>query len=157
MLELLETFCAVADAGSLSKAAEALTLGQPAITRQIRTLERLLGAVLLIRTPQGVHLTPAGLAVLPHARAAIVAARAGRRAASEASAEGTVRLRLATGLMAMQYLLPPVVEQFRALNPDIEVDLRPADQQVALQRLLGYEVDAAVIASPVHTPQVRAT
>ena len=131
MLELLETFCAVADAGSLSKAAEALTLGQPAITRQIRTLERLLGAVLLIRTPHGVHLTPAGLAVLPHARAAIVAARACRRAALEASAEGTVRLRLATGLMAMQYLLPPVVEQFRALNPDIEVDLRPADQQVA--------------------------
>ena len=51
MLDLLETFCAVAEAGSLTRAAERLHITQPAITRQMRALERQLGAVLLTRTP----------------------------------------------------------------------------------------------------------
>src|SRR5919108_2281504 len=138
MLELLETFCAVVDAGSLNKAAEHLSLGQPAITRQLRTLERLLGAVLLIRSSRGVRLTPAGAAVLPHAREAAAAVRACRRAAAEASAHGTARLSVASGLMAMQYVLPPAVARFHALYPAVELDLQPAHQQVAVERLLGY-------------------
>ena len=156
MLALFETFCAVAEAGSLTRAAEHLSLGQPAVTRQLRTLERQLGAVLLTRTPQGVRLTPAGRAVLPHARQVVAAARACQQAAAEWSAGHTRRLRVAAGLMAMQYVLPPVVAAFHARHPEVEIDLQPAHQHVALDRLLGYEVDAAVIASPVRSPQVRA-
>src|SRR5262249_54209959 len=55
------------------------------------------------------------------------------------------------------YVLPPVVAQFRAAHPQVEVDLQPAHQRVALQRLLDYEVDATVIASPVRSPQLRGT
>jgi DNA-binding transcriptional LysR family regulator len=157
MLELLETFCAVAEAGSLTRAAERLHITQPAITRQLRALERRLGAILVTRTPQGATLTPAGLAVLVHAREAVAAVRACRAAALEASAAGSQRLRIATGLMAMLYVLPPVVARFRTLNPNVEVDLQPAHQRVAVERLLGYEVDAAVIASPVRNPMLRAT
>src|SRR5262249_55314939 len=68
VLPLLETFCAVAEYGSLTRAAEHLNLSQPAVTRQLKTLERQLGAVLVTRTPQGVSLTAVGQAVLPHAR-----------------------------------------------------------------------------------------
>lgn len=157
MLELLETFCAVAEAGSLSRAAERLHITQPAITRQLRALERRLGAVLVTRTHQGVTLTPAGFAVLTHAREAVAAVRACRTAALEASAAGAQRLRVASGLMAMLYLLPPVVAQFTTLHPEVAVDLQPAHQRIAVERLLGYEVDAAVIASPVRNTMVRAT
>ncbi len=157
LLQLLETFCAVVDAGSLTKATERLHLTQPAITRQLRSLERELGAVLLTRTPRGVELTPVGRAVLVHAREAVAAVRACQEVASEASAAGALRLRLTAGLMATLYVLPPVIARFRALYPDIEVQLQPTDQRDAVERLLTYEVDGAVIASPVRSPLVRAT
>lgn len=156
MLELLETFCAVVEAGSLTKAAERLHTTQPAVTRQMRTLERELGAALLTRTPQGVAPTAAGEAVLEHARAAISAVRAARAAVASVSEGGVERLRVAAGLMATQYVLPPVVAAFQARHPDVEVSLQPVHQRVAVERLLGYEVDAAVIASPVRSPLVRA-
>ena len=66
------------------------------------------------------------------------------------------QLRIAAGLMATLYVLPPVVAEFRHSHPDVEVELQPAHQRVALERLLSYEVDAAVIATPVRSPQVEA-
>jgi DNA-binding transcriptional LysR family regulator len=157
VLPLLETFCVVAELGSLTRAAEHLHLTQPAVTRQLRTLERQLGVVLLTRTPQGVTLTAVGEAVLPHARQALAAVRAVQQAAAEASSPRTSRLRIAAGLMVTLYVLPPVVAQFRATHPEVEVDLQPAHQRVALQRLLDYEVDATIIASPVRSQQLRGT
>ena len=156
MLPLLETFCAVAEFGSLTRAAEHLNLTQPAVTRQLRTLERQLGVVLVTRTPQGVRLTAVGEAVLPHARQALAAVRALQQAALESSTSRTRQLRIAAGLMVTLYVLPPVMLEFRRTHPDVEVELQPAHQRVALERLLGYEVDAAVIATPVRSPQVQA-
>ena len=157
MLQLLETFCAVAEVGSLTKAAERLHTTQPAITRQMRALERELGATLLTRTPQGVALTAAGKAVLAHAKDAIGAVRAARQAAADFSESGTGRLRIAAGLMATQYVLPAALDVFQTRYPAVSVELQPVHQRVALERLLGYEVEAAVIASPVRSPLVRAT
>jgi DNA-binding transcriptional LysR family regulator len=155
VLPLLETFCAVAELGSLTRAAEHLHLTQPAVTRQLRTLEGQLGVVLVTRTPQGVTLTAVGEAVLPHARQALAAVRAVQQAAVEASSARTSRLRIAAGLMVTLYVLPPVVAAFRAAHPEVEVDLQPVHQRVALQRLLDYEVDTTIIASPVQSPQLR--
>jgi DNA-binding transcriptional LysR family regulator len=157
VLNLLETFVAVAEAGSLTRATERLHLTQPAITRQLRALERELGAVLLSRSPQGVALTPVGERVLAHAREAVAAVRACREAAGSGGVGGSTRLRIASGLMATLYVLPPVVARFRELHPEIEVDMQPTHQRIAVERLLGYEVDAAVIASPVRSAQLRAT
>lgn len=157
MLQLLETFCAVAEVGSLTRAAERLHTTQPAITRQMRSLERELGTTLLARTPQGVTLTAAGRAVLAPAKEAIAAVRAARAAAAEASSGGAGRLRIAAGLMATQYVLPEAVAAFQARYPEVRVELQPVHQRVAVERLLGSEVEAAVIASPVRSPLMKAT
>jgi len=163
VFQLLEAFCAVVEAGSISRATERLHLTQPAITRQLRALERELGAVLLTRTPHGVELTPVGRAVLVHAREALAAVRAAREtagsfgSASSSGGSAAPRLRIAAGLMATLYVLPPVVARFRARHPDAVVDLRPTHWRTAVERLLGYEVDAAVVASVVRSAQVRAT
>jgi LysR family transcriptional regulator, nitrogen assimilation regulatory protein len=156
VLPLLETLCTVAELGSITRAAEHLNLTQPAVTRQLRSLERQLGVVLLTRTPQGVTLTAVGHAVLPHARQALAATRALQQAAHDASSSQTRRLRIAAGLMVMLYVLPPVVSAFQSEHPLVEVDLQPLHQRLALERLLEYEADAAVIASPVRSAQVRA-
>ena len=60
-LRTLRNFIAVADAGSLTAAAAAIPIAQPALTRQLRELERETGVQLVQRLPRGVRLTPAGV------------------------------------------------------------------------------------------------
>src|ERR1700759_1989798 len=68
-LRHLRYFIAVAEAGSLTVAAEqSLHTSQPSLSRQIRDLENEVGAQLLTRRARGVEVTPAGRAVLPHPR-----------------------------------------------------------------------------------------
>jgi LysR family transcriptional regulator, hca operon transcriptional activator len=88
-LRHLRYFVAVAEAGSLTVAAERnLHTSQPSLSRQIRDLEEDVGAQLLRRTARGIELTPAGQAFLDHARVVLsqveAAAEAARRAAHPA-------------------------------------------------------------------------
>jgi LysR family transcriptional regulator, hca operon transcriptional activator len=82
----LRYFIAVAEEGSLTLAAEKrLHTAQPSLSRQIRDLEREVGAELLVRNPRGVELTPAGRIFLDHARLALAQVEAGREAARRAA------------------------------------------------------------------------
>jgi len=90
-LRHLRYFVAVADAGSLSVAAEeSLHTSQPSLSRQIRDLEEEVGAQLLMRSARGIDLTPAGRAFLEHARLVLsqveAATEAARRVAHPAKA-----------------------------------------------------------------------
>src|SRR6186713_2860278 len=72
-LDLLRSFFAVAEHGSLSKAAERLRLSQSTLTRQMHTLEHELGGRLLERSSTGVALTASGNALSEHVRPALEA------------------------------------------------------------------------------------
>jgi LysR family hca operon transcriptional activator len=81
-LRHLRYFVAVAEAGSLSVAAEQrLNTSQPSLSRQIRDLEEEVGAQLLTRRARGIELTPAGRAFLDHARAVLSQVEAATEAA----------------------------------------------------------------------------
>jgi len=67
-LELLQTFVCIAEAGSLSAAAAALSVSQPTVTRRVQLLEALLGLRLLDRSTRSVHLTVDGEWCLNEAR-----------------------------------------------------------------------------------------
>lgn len=157
MLNLLETFCAVVQAGSINKAAESLHLSQPAITRQIKALEKDLGAVLLTRSTHGVELTPAGEAILPFAHQALSAVAGCRQAAARAAGQGAERLALASGLMIMLFSLPSVIERFREVWPSVAIDLRPGNWGESIEKLLAYEVDVAFLSTPLHVAGVKGT
>ncbi|HEY3366580.1 MAG TPA: LysR family transcriptional regulator [Symbiobacteriaceae bacterium] len=155
MLDLLQTFCSVAEIGSLNKATDVLHLTQPAITRQIKLLEHQLGVVLLIRSAQGVRLTPAGEAVLRHARQAVAAVAACRGAAATFAADATERLRIAAGMHVAMYCLPDLLAEYQQRWPSVKVDLQPSVNRYAVQRLLQYEADVALIAFAVAVSGVR--
>lgn len=157
MLNLLETFCAVVQAGSINKAAESLHLSQPAITRQIKALEKDLGAVLLTRSTHGVELTPAGEAILPFAHQALSAVAGCRQAVARAAGQGAERLAIASGLMIMLFSLPSVIERFREVWPSVAINLRPGNWGESIDRLLAYEVDVAFLSTPLHVAGVKGT
>src|ERR1700690_3001679 len=85
-LRHLRYFVAVADAGSLTVAAEQrLHTSQPSLSRQIRALEQEVGVVLMNRSANGIDLTSAGKAFLEHARMSVLQAEAAKEAALRAA------------------------------------------------------------------------
>jgi len=83
----LRVFREVVERGSFSAAAEALSFTQPAVSRQIATLEREAGAQLLQRMPRGIRLTEAGRVLLGHTEAIL-----GRMAAAQTQIDAVARL-----------------------------------------------------------------
>ena len=85
-MRALECLVAIVDQGSLTKAAAALHMSQPALSHQIAAIERELGTAVVERLPRGIRPTAAGLAAAAEARVALSAAdravMAGRRAAA---------------------------------------------------------------------------
>jgi DNA-binding transcriptional LysR family regulator len=79
-LSQIEYFVAVAEEGHVGRAAHALRIAQPAVSRQIRRLEDELGAPLFVRTPRGMALSDAGRIFLGHARGILEGVRAARNA-----------------------------------------------------------------------------
>jgi Bacterial regulatory helix-turn-helix protein, lysR family len=90
MQRLVRYFTVVADHRHFGRAAAALRVAQPSLSRQIRHLEQQLGARLLDRTPQGSQLTEAGAVFLPRARALL---RSAAQAAAQAVAIVSAGLR----------------------------------------------------------------
>src|SRR3954453_1458775 len=122
-LKHLRVFKEVADRGSFSAAAEALSYTQPAVSQQIAALERGAGAKLMDRTPRGIRLTEAGRALLGHAEAILVRLA---DAQAELEAIGGVRLgrvRLASFPTGGASLIPPTTAAFRKRHPGVEVML----------------------------------
>jgi len=119
--EQLITFAAVADAGNISRAAQALHLSQPAVSGQLKLLQASFGEPLYRRHGHGIALTPAGEHLAAYARQL-------RQVYGQAQAAGSAwrglmagRLRLGASTTPASYLLPARVAAFRQRHPGVEV------------------------------------
>src|ERR1700742_3140199 len=135
-LRHLRYFIAVADAGSLTVAAEQkLHTSQPSLSRQIRDLEQEVGVQLINRSAHGIELTSAGKAFLEHARTALLQAEAAKEAAlrSVHLAKPTFALGFLSG--SEIGLLPEVSRILHEEFPGIQIHLS-SDYSPALARAL---------------------
>lgn len=135
---------AIADHGSVLRAADRLTLAQPAVTRSLRELEHILGVQLFVRGPRGVTPTPSGEVFLEHARAALAELRrAGERVSGLAKgAMGTVRV--GTLLAGSSVLLPQAIADLKRSHPGVTVAVFDATFDTHAPRLLSGELDLIV-------------
>jgi len=143
-LRHLRYFVAVADAGSLTAAAEQkLHTSQPSLSRQIRDLEQEVGVELMSRAAHGVELTSAGKAFLDHARMALLQAEAAKDAALRAAqpARPTFALGFMSG--AEIGLLPEVNRVLRDEFPGIEIRLSSDFSPALAKALMRRKLDAA--------------
>jgi DNA-binding transcriptional LysR family regulator len=122
-LPQLRSFVAVAELGSLTRAAERLHLSQPAISLQLKSLQETLGVELFRRTPRGMQLLPAGEQLLPYAERVLAAANLLKATAAGLSRTVTGKLRIGTILdpesLRLGLFLRTLVERF----PGIETEL----------------------------------
>jgi LysR family nitrogen assimilation transcriptional regulator len=119
----LEFFIKVAELGSLTKAAVALDISQPSLSRQVHLLESELNSPLFYRTGRGVRLTPAGAVFLEHASAIIEAAKRAQSAVSEFSAGAAGRIAIGIPPRIARVLTPPLIETFRRMVPRASINV----------------------------------
>jgi DNA-binding transcriptional LysR family regulator len=145
----------VAASGSFSAAAENLAFTQPAVSRQIATLESEAGARLVERSARGIRLTPAGELLLEHTDAILdrLATAESQLAALAAGTRG--RLRLSAFPSANATLIPLAIAAFRDAHPGVELRLSEKVSSDALDGLAAGELDLAVVSSagPLDAPE----
>jgi DNA-binding transcriptional LysR family regulator len=145
----LLSFVAVAEELHFSKAARRLNLAQPALTAQIKQLERAIGAPLFERTNRMGGLTPAGLAILPEARTIIERTLSLDRIAFKAAKGELGRLRL--GIIPPA-AIPVVAESLRRFTmqfPEIQIRVRQDSQSHLIAALRERDLDVILGRQPV--------
>jgi LysR family nitrogen assimilation transcriptional regulator len=155
-LKELRYFRAIAELGTLSKAASRLRVAQPALSRQMGKLEHSLGVKLFSRGARGVTLTPAGIVLLEGS---------GRveHAVSEVMKEVTSMSQGSTGLLRIgaQYpvsttLLPRLIQHYQAAFPSVTLHPSEGYSGEILDALLSERLEVAIVDPPSH-PHVDLT
>ena len=119
----LQVFLAIAEHGSLRKAADALGVQPPAVSYRLKSLEERIGASLFVRTTRSVSLTDAGRALLARARPAVTELS---DAIEDARASGAVRkgaVRITVPYVAYELAIAGKLRAFQDLYPDIELEM----------------------------------
>jgi DNA-binding transcriptional LysR family regulator len=146
----LRYFVAVAEELSFTRAAsERLFISQPALSKQIRQLETTLGVTLLRRDHRRVSLTPAGDALLSHARGLIADWDDAEQAVGEIAASQRSRLTVGFQTSLGRALRPVIAERFADLRPDWTLDFQQVSWDDASAGLLGGDTDVAILWLPV--------
>jgi DNA-binding transcriptional LysR family regulator len=135
----------VAYRGSLSRAAEALSYTQSAVSQQIAALEAEAGMTLLERHSRGVSLTAAGQTLLGHAEGILAQLDAAEAALSSIAGLRGGRLRMASFPTAGATLMPLAIASFRSAHPDVELTLAEHEPEQIVERLRAGELDLGLL------------
>jgi DNA-binding transcriptional LysR family regulator len=154
-LRHLRYFLAVAEELHFGRAAERAGIAQPALSQQVRRLEAIVGAELFARSTRSVALTPAGAALLPHARRAIGEAERGAEAAGRAARGEIGHLTVGFIETAAVALVPAAVRSFRAGHPEVSLTLRELSVDAQLAGLRARTLDLGVVRAPVEASDLE--
>ncbi|MCU1530003.1 MAG: Hca operon transcriptional activator HcaR [Frondihabitans sp.] len=146
-LRQMEYFVALAEAQQFTRAAEVTRVSQSGLSAAIRTLEDELQTPLFTRTTRRVELTGAGRALLPHARALLAQAVAGRDAVVAARGEVTGDLRVGSEQCLGVIDLPDLLTRFHGRYPKVTITFEQAGSSGLLSRLRAGDLDIAFVAS----------
>ncbi|HEX4894912.1 MAG TPA: LysR family transcriptional regulator, partial [Solimonas sp.] len=147
-LRALRYFVAIADAGSLTAAAAAVNVAQPALTRQLRELEADLGVQLLLRLPRGVRLTPAGVTLYESAQRMLAEAARVRRLLASRNSDQNAAVVLGASPTLTRVLLPGLFENTLRAVAGSELRAREAFTPALLDWLERGVIDMAIVTNP---------
>jgi len=155
-LQHLRTLLTIVEEGSLSAAARAMGVSQPAVTKQVQRLEQELEAVLLVRGPQQqAALTPAGEQVVAFARETLAHFEALQEQLALLKTVARGNLAVAASTIPGEYLLPGLLAAFREEYPQTQVEVIIADTAEVARRVLADEADVGFVGAVVDRPELR--
>jgi DNA-binding transcriptional LysR family regulator len=138
---LLRSFVAVVETGSLSQAAAQLDITQPSISRHMRELERLLGETLFERRPSGMVASPRAMALYDNVRGMQDLARRAEGLMGDAPQGVAGLVRITTSVPFAVHVLPPWLASLMHDEPELEIELRATQE---IENLLRRDADIAV-------------
>ena len=148
----LEIFTKVAKLKSFSKAAQEMYLTQPTVSQHISSLENYLGIKLLDRLGKEVALTKAGEILYPYAKQMTALRGEAQQALDHFMGKKTGHLVLGASTIPGEYILPPLLGQFKTLYPEIRITLRIGDTEEIVAELLGGTIEFGIVgAKIIHT------
>jgi DNA-binding transcriptional LysR family regulator len=153
----LKIFKTIVEVGSFTRAGARLNLSQPAISQHIRALEEHLGVPVLLRVGKRARPTPAGEVLLHCAEQVLDKIEDAERLLAEQGVGGGGVVRIGGADAACQHLLPPVLKEFLAQFPRVHLQLAGGHTATTLGRVLGGELDLALVTLPVETDRIRVT
>lgn len=149
----LRQFINVVQMGSVTSAAKQLHISQPAITMQIRNLEKELGVTLFRAKGRGIELTEAGAFIYQQAIKLFTAEEEVEKKIEQYTNGVTGKVRIFATNFPASYLFPKWIANFKKRYPSVEITLNSGNTESALEKLVMYEADIAVIASPFSIPE----
>jgi LysR family hydrogen peroxide-inducible transcriptional activator len=148
-LHQLRYFCAVAETGSFSRAAEQSHVSQPSLSQQILKLEDELGARLFDRLGRSVRLTNVGKTFLPRARSVLRELEAARGDVVEQKDSLGGSISVGVIPTVAPYFLPPHLTSFSRKFPQVRFTIIEEITPILLERLRAGTIDVAILALPI--------
>ena len=147
-IQNIRAFLAVSETESFSRAAEALHLTQPAISKRIQSMEQHLDIKLFDRIGKSVQLTEAGQALIPGYRRILDELEESERIISNLRETTRGHLRFATSHHVGLHRLPAVLGQFAKDYPDVDLELQFMDSEQACQQVLHGDIELGIVTLP---------
>lgn len=154
-LKDLELFVAVAEAGSIAAAAARLHTVASAASKRMADLEAEVGVPLLQRGARGVTLTPAGFAMLAHARAVLAEVERLREDLGDFAGGVRGQVRIAATLSAIVQFLPQDLAGFLSEHPGVRIDLTEEVSDQVARRVAEHAADVGVMTASVEWEGLR--
>jgi DNA-binding transcriptional LysR family regulator len=150
-LHQLKVFVAVAETLSFSRAAEELILTQPAVSMQVKGLERAVGMPLFDHVGKRIQLTAAGRELQARAAEILGLSRAAVQAMADLRDGRTGRLRVVATTTVGIYVVPGLLGRYHRKHPGVEIALEIANWERTCVRLFAGDADVAVAGPHPHT------
>ena len=156
-LTQLDCFADVVELGSFTAAAKRRGITQPAVSMQVRGLERCLSVRLVERVGRSVAPTSAGVELLHHARSIRAEVERAVAAIAPHRAHEVGRVRLGTGATACIHLLPPLLRRLRRRHPGIEITVQTGNSDDIVQRVEESALDVGLVTLPIRSRSLDVT
>ena len=140
----LEVFVEIGKHRSVTRAAQALNLTQPAVTRTVRELEEICGATLLAKEGRGIRLTSQGVSFLRYAGASLAAARSGLNAIHDLNRLDRPPIRIGALPTVSALLMPRAVSRYLAEELQISIRVTTGENRVLLDQLRSDDLDLVI-------------
>jgi len=144
-LNYYKIFYEVAKNGNISKAAEALYISQPAVSKSINKLEQSLGHTLFIRSKKGVKLTKEGETLFQHLSSAFESIEHAEKTLKRIGQLGMGQLRIGVSTSLCKYILLPYLQDFIRENPHVKVSIECNPTYETIQLLQQGKIDIGLI------------